>query len=63
MKLRLSLLLAAVLCAGSVMPVAARADDYNYNNRPLRHFAWVHRHFIWRNHHRVFWVPGHPEFR
>ena len=61
MKLRLSVILATLLCAGSVLPVTAQADD----NRPhpLSHLAWVHRHFIWHNGHRVFWVPGHPAIR
>jgi hypothetical protein len=63
MKLRLSLLLAAVLCLGSVIPATAQADEYNDRPHPLRHLAWVPRHFIWRDHHRVFWVPGHPEVR
>jgi energy-converting hydrogenase Eha subunit F len=63
MKTRFSLLLAALLCAGSLMPVAAQADPLNDRPHPLRHMVWVHRHFIVKHHHRVFWVPGHPELR
>ena len=59
MKTKRSLILATLLCAGALIPATANADDFH----PGRHFTWVHRHFIWHNHHRVFWVPGHPGVR
>ncbi|HWB61583.1 MAG TPA: hypothetical protein VG733_19020 [Chthoniobacteraceae bacterium] len=61
MKAKLSLVFAALVCAGGLLPATARADDYR--DGPMRHLTWVHRHFIWRHHHRVFWVPGHPGIR
>lgn len=64
MKAKLSLVFAALVCAAGFLPATASADEYRDRpDGPMRHLAWVHRHFIWRNHHRVFWVPGHPEIR
>jgi hypothetical protein len=63
MKRHISLLFAALLCAGAMVPLNARADGNDTYNRPddgpHHHLTWVHRHFIWVHGHRV-WVPGHP---
>lgn len=59
MKSHLSLLFAALLCAGGLMQTTAQADEI-YNG-PHRHFIWVPRHFALVHHHYI-WVPGHPEF-
>ena len=62
MKRQLSMVFAALLCLGAVIPVSAQADTDNFHNdRP--HLVWVHRHFI-RVHDRwMVWVPGHPGVR
>jgi hypothetical protein len=61
MKRTIAILFAALICAGSIMPVTANADEYYHYHQ--RHLGWVHRHFIWVNGHRVLWVPGHPVYR
>ena len=66
-KRHISRLFAALLCAGALVPLNARADSHDTYNRkepndsgPHHHLTWVHRHFIWVHGHRVLWVPGLP---
>jgi len=71
MKYKLAVLLAALVCAGAMMPKTAEALRINvsigdrpyythgawYYNNGVRWY-WISGHWAWRHHHRV-WVPGH----
>jgi hypothetical protein len=71
MKHKLAVLLAALLCAGALAPVASQAIGINieigdrgyyrhgawYYNNGVRWY-WIPGHWGWRHGHR-FWIHGH----
>ena len=70
MKLKMILILGAVLCAGGFVPKSAEAAGIHISigDRPYYHgphyyrggarFVWVHGHWERRRHGRV-WIRGH----
>jgi hypothetical protein len=71
MKYKLAVLLAALMCAGAMIPRSAEALRINvsigdrpyYNHGPWYwnggvRWYWISGHWSWRHHHRV-WIPGH----
>ena len=71
MKYKIAVLLAALVCAGAMVPKSAEAltIDIAIGDRPYYthgpwywhhgvRWYWVHGHWAWRHHHRV-WIPGH----
>jgi hypothetical protein len=77
MKLTLSLGLAAVLAAGTLLPTAAQAaskpshreanfrvsKNHHHHHRHSKLIrVWVRGHMSWHRGHR-HWVPGHYEWR
>jgi len=76
MKLHLTLVLASVLAAGSLLPSNAEAANKSSHrestyreSRSHKHHRhtklvkfWVRGHVEWRHGHR-HWVPGHYEYR
>jgi hypothetical protein len=71
MKHKLAVLLAALLCAGALVPMTSQAFGisidigdrgyYNhggwYYNNGVRWY-WIPGHWSWRYHHR-YWIHGH----
>ena len=71
MKYKLAVLLAALLCAGAVVPTTSQAigvsvyvgDRPYYSHGPWYwnngvRWYWSPGYWAWRHHHRV-WIPGH----
>jgi len=71
MKYKLAVLLAALSCAGAIVPKSAEAfridiavgDRPYYNHGPWYwnngvRWYWIPGHWGWRYHHRV-WIQGH----
>ena len=71
MKYKLAVLLAALLCAGAIVPKTAEAISLNieigdrgyynhgawYYNNGIRWY-WIPGHWSWRHRHHV-WIHGH----
>jgi WXXGXW repeat (2 copies) len=71
MKFKLAVLLAALLCAGAVVPATSQAIGFSiyvgdrpyYTHGPWywnngERLYWTPGYWAWRHHHRV-WIPGH----
>jgi hypothetical protein len=71
MKYKIALLLAALSCAGAMLPKSAEAlrIDIAIGDRPYYvhgpwywnhgvRWYWIPGHWGWRHHHQV-WIPGH----
>ncbi len=60
MKLKMILVLAAVLCGGAMIPAQAEAGGFyiSIGDRP-----YYHGQHYYRGGSRYVWVPGHWEYR